>query len=201
MNTASASRTSGWQPHTGRSRGSKGWRREASRIEQGGTNERVMEAEEIEEIEEEFEGYSGYEGTPHPPYHEPIHGTYDVNDASNTSPTSNVRTFELDERAYVLDDASNASPVPNEHDTEVEGHEFVSSENLTIEQQDRYVRDLLRKAAEYGMAPEELHELNESCLREQQEWLAEQARIEGKPNEGSEGTPGTRTRCTRVRTP
>jgi len=116
---------------------------------------------------EEFGGYSRYKGTPHPPYHEPMQGRYDVNDTLNAPPTSNEHAYEVSEHTYVLDNALNASPMSNEHNTEVKGHRFMSSKNLTVKQQDRYVRDLVRKAAEYGMTPEALHELNKSCLWEQ----------------------------------
>ena len=82
----------------------------------------------------------------------------------------------------MLDDALNASPMPNEHDTEIKGHRYVSSENLTIEQQNRYTWDLVKRVAEYGMTLGELHQLNEDCLREQQEWLVE-AGIERNPRD------------------
>jgi hypothetical protein len=111
----------------------------------------------IEETEpEEFGGHSGYEGTPHMPHLGPEPGTYDVNDASNASPTSNVREYQLD-------DASFAPPPSNERDDEVNRHEFVS----TAHPQERYAADLIRRAAELGMTPGELHELNEECIREQ----------------------------------
>jgi hypothetical protein len=93
-----------------------------------------------------------------------------------------IEEIEGESSGYSRYEASNASPVPNEHDNEIEGHRYVSSENLTIEQQDRYARDLVKRAAEYGMTPGELHQLNEDCLREQQEWLAE-AGIERKPRD------------------
>jgi len=157
------------------------------RKDQSGMETRDERGEEVVETTVtkffKFSGYSGYGGMLYPSYHKPMQGMYDVNDVSNTPPTSNKCACKVSKRTYVLNDVLNMSLMSNEHDTEVKGHRFMSSKNLAVEQQDRYVQDLVRKATEYGMTPEALHKLNEGCLREQQEWLAEEARTNEQSNE------------------
>jgi hypothetical protein len=77
---------------------SRDQRGEETRDEQRIDEREEDEKERIEETEEKStDGYSRYEGTPHIPHLEPEPGTYDVNDASNASPTSNVRAYDVDD--------------------------------------------------------------------------------------------------------
>ena len=91
------------------------------------------------------------------------------------SPYSHVTYFgNNDDSAYCLSDGAYHSDTGYNHYLGDNYEDSPSNYQEDPEPYPGYQEELVRRAAEHGMSPQELHELNQECVREQEEWEREQ---------------------------